>query len=127
MSKLPKNNACKSNLSADSCNELHRAAAIAGLLLIYNKGQMPQKAIFQCMDKSFQGSVEKGYVAQIDQIIGGLSPFDSLFNKVTDVVTDASTNTSITTGFTLVWKPELSRSEQPIRDRRNRSIRKDII
>jgi methionine salvage enolase-phosphatase E1 len=86
MSKLPKKNAYKSNLFADICNKLRRTAAIAGLLFIYNKGQMPQRAIFQCMDESFHGSVEKVFVAQIDKFIGGLSPFDNnLFNKVTDV------------------------------------------
>jgi hypothetical protein len=112
MIRVPKKSS-KSNLSAEMRNELRRTAAIAGLLYVYKKGQMPQRAIFTCLDEAFHGSVEKGYVSQIDQIIGGLSPFDDLFERNTDVVT-ASANISISSSTSLVLKKELSRSEVSI-------------
>jgi hypothetical protein len=80
--------------------------------------------IFQCLDESYHGSIEKGYVAQIDQIIGDLSPFDDLCIKSTDVIT-SSAATAIGNGTTLVLKQELSRQEQTITAGRN--ITKGIL
>jgi hypothetical protein len=123
MIRVPKKTA-KSNLAADLRNVLRRTAAIAGVLFVYKKGQMPQRAIFQCLDESFHGNIEKGYVSQSDQIIGGLSPFDELFAKSTNVIT-ASANTSIVNGTTLVLKQELSQSDQIIAV--GRDINKGIL
>jgi hypothetical protein len=47
---------------------------------------------------SYNGNVKKCYAFQIDQIIGGLSPFDNLYAITTDIIDSA--NTTTTTGTT---------------------------
>jgi hypothetical protein len=84
--------------------------AIHGLWKVFRKPQMQIKEIHLFLEDIFHGNEKTGVVSQVYQVLHGLPPFDTLYDRQTDIVTTPNSDSSNTI-TSLVIKKELSQSE----------------